>query len=74
MRYRLLGICSTLILSIAPASGYFEWKYFCTIESGNITVSLNSGSQKCFTYLAGVETVLMQLEADLSQAQDFVTR
>jgi len=73
MKNRLI-LLSVLIVTTSSASGYFEWKYQCSIQSGNITVSLNSGTQKCFDYLSAMESSISQLDIDISQASDFIVR
>lgn len=73
MRYfkRFLSIFLILI-SIGYGSTYFEWKYFCDLNNGNITVSLNEWNQKCFWYLNAFDTSLSQLQQDISQAKSFI--
>lgn len=73
MRNRIIIWCLGIIWLLGMSSGYFESRYRCTISAGNITVSLQSGNQKCFSYLSTTQISLTELNNDLRQARDFIT-
>jgi hypothetical protein len=57
---------------IAPTFGYFEWKYQCNIDKGQIVVSLTQWNAKCFYYLETLDWDIADIQSDMSQAQQYI--
>jgi len=66
--------CMWFFLFLGTVSSYFESRYRCNVQSGSITISMNSGEQKCFSYLAGIHTSLLDVQWDILQANNYITR
>ena len=64
---KLLFILSLFILSF-KSYGYFEWRYFCSVQGNVIDVSIATGDQKCFPYLEQLSTRIDVLEEDINSA------
>ncbi len=75
MRNRLVVMSAVCIwlASTGVVDGYFEWKYYCTVQSSNITVSLSTGTKKCFGHIAETTQSIQQVESDIAQANAFIS-
>lgn len=52
------------------ANAYFESRYWCVIEESTIQVSLTTGEQLCFDYMAGLAKLIQQTTTDIKSASD----
>lgn len=68
--FKSLKLFFILVLSVLSFAGYgyFEWKYFCSVEGNTIDVSIATGDQKCFPYLEQLSTRIDVLDEDISTA------
>jgi len=68
-----LWVCGVVMLTWVVSS-YFESRYRCNIGDWTITISMDAWEQKCFAYLAGIHQQITQVDTDLEQANNFITR
>lgn len=73
----VFGLLGTLIGSYllfpAPAQGYFEQQYFCTVEGNSIVVALQSGNKYCFDYLHDFSLSIQHINEEREIAQKYIT-
>ncbi len=59
-------------MAIGSVNSYFEHTYFCVIDGGSISVSIQEGDKLCFDYLASMATNIAELDAGIIRAQSYV--
>lgn len=74
MYVRLITIFLVSLLWSVQVFSYFESRYWCTVTPQEITVQMNWGDQKCFSYLAEIDSQITLIEVDMLQAQNYIIR
>ncbi|USN54353.1 MAG: hypothetical protein H6765_07425 [Candidatus Peribacteria bacterium] len=62
--------CVTSVFGFVQAS--FANTYFCTIEGNSITVSIETGTDYCFGYVANVHQSLQAINQDIAKASEHI--
>jgi len=66
----LWGISVLIVLLPSWADAYFEHTYWCVIDDKTIQVSLTTGDQLCFDYMAWLTKLLKQTNIDIQAATE----
>lgn len=70
MKKKVFYMGVVLLLFVFRVEGYFEHTYWCVLEDKTIQVSLSTGDQLCFEYMAWLTKLLQQSTVDLKSAQE----
>ena len=67
-KYLKLFIIAFVCILSWKSYGYFEYKYFCSVDGNAIEVSIATGDQKCFPYLEQLSIRIDVLDEDILKA------
>ena len=68
------AIVAVLATAFSQVHGYAEHTYRCAVAGNSITVSIKTGEQLCFTYIAAIQEKILDHEEEISQAQYYISQ